>query len=192
MKLCGCGCGEAVTVGSRYRHGHWAKTAEGALSISEAHTKEHPTDHGDGYLSQSAGFKKGRALHHRLVMEEIVGRQLLDSEIVHHKDENKGNNDPANLILCRDSAEHHLLHLQAEALRESGHLDWRKCSFCKQWDKPENLYVPPRRGTVEHRACGNSYRKKWAAKKRYAMPKKQKSRNELGQFIFTAAPLEEF
>jgi len=38
---------------------------------------------------------------------------------------------------------------------------WRRCVHCGQWDDPRNLYIPPRRGSIEHRRCGNTYRKAW-------------------------------
>jgi len=36
---------------------------------------------------------------HRYVMEKILGRKLLPTEIIHHRDENPRNNDPDNLEL---------------------------------------------------------------------------------------------
>ncbi len=47
---------------------------------------------------------------HRLVMERKLGRPLLRSEIVHHKDENGLNNTPENLELTTQSehVRHHL------------------------------------------------------------------------------------
>jgi len=46
---------------------------------------------------------------HRLVMEEKLGRKLAMDEIVHHKDENKENNNLDNLELT-NRAEHARLH----------------------------------------------------------------------------------
>lgn len=43
---------------------------------------------------------------HRYVMEQIIGRLLLPGEVVHHKDGNRLNNDPANLELFASNAEH--------------------------------------------------------------------------------------
>lgn len=40
---------------------------------------------------------RGYAYEHRLSAEAKLGRRLLPGEIVHHKDENKTNNDPNNL-----------------------------------------------------------------------------------------------
>ena len=41
-----------------------------------------------------------------LVMEKKIGRFLKSEEVVHHKDHDKMNDDPDNLILCRDQSEH--------------------------------------------------------------------------------------
>ena len=43
---------------------------------------------------------------HRLVMEEKLGRLLLPSEVVHHKDGNKTNNHPDNLELFSSNGKH--------------------------------------------------------------------------------------
>lgn len=40
---------------------------------------------------------------HRYEMEKEIGRRLLPSELVHHKDENKHNNDPSNLEITTRS-----------------------------------------------------------------------------------------
>ena len=48
-------------------------------------------------------------LHHRVIMENFLGRVLKPNEIVHHIDENKHNNDILNLELMtkREHAQHH-------------------------------------------------------------------------------------
>lgn len=40
-------------------------------------------------------------MQHRVVMEQVLGRTLLRTETVHHKDGNKANNDPSNLELWK-------------------------------------------------------------------------------------------
>ena len=40
---------------------------------------------------------RGYAYEHRLALEAKLGRRLLPTEDVHHRDENRQNNDPANL-----------------------------------------------------------------------------------------------
>lgn len=60
---------------------------------------EHPNADAQGYVKE-----------HILVMSQILGRPLDTSvEMVHHKDENKLNNDPDNLELMTKS-EHTSLH----------------------------------------------------------------------------------
>lgn len=63
---------------------------------------------------------EGERLEHRVVMERHLGRKLRDEEIVHHRDEDKGNNDPANLELMRQS-EHARLHSPAMHAARYGH-----------------------------------------------------------------------
>ena len=61
-------------------------------------TPEHPNATKNGYV-----------LEHRIVMENILGRMLNAWEIVHHKDENKKNNEPDNLEVMQieDHSRHH-------------------------------------------------------------------------------------
>lgn len=47
---------------------------------------------------------------HRVIMEEIIGRPLRPGEVVHHKDHNKKNNDPSNLLLISSQSEHASIH----------------------------------------------------------------------------------
>lgn len=56
---------------------------------------EHPHANTSGYIRE-----------HRLVMEEKLGRHLLPSEVVHHIDDNTGNNHPDNLELFQTNGEH--------------------------------------------------------------------------------------
>lgn len=49
---------------------------------------------------------------HRAVMEKILNRKLLSTEVVHHKDRNKRNNNPENLELYSSNAEHLRDHLR--------------------------------------------------------------------------------
>lgn len=53
--------------------------------------------------------KKGNSYIHREVAEEMLGRPLKSDEVVHHKDGNRQNNDPNNLMIMTQS-EHMKLH----------------------------------------------------------------------------------
>jgi hypothetical protein len=43
---------------------------------------------------------------HRLVMERVLGRYLLATEVVHHLDGNRGNNAPENLGVFAANGQH--------------------------------------------------------------------------------------
>jgi hypothetical protein len=61
-----------------------------------------------GYIYE---FFEGKyQLQHRLVMERYLGRKLLKTEVVHHKDKNRKNNDIDNLELW-DRKEHQKMHV---------------------------------------------------------------------------------
>lgn len=51
----------------------------------------------DGYIQIMTNGRSG--LQHRFVMEEILGRALLDTETVHHKNGVRSDNRPENLEL---------------------------------------------------------------------------------------------
>lgn len=61
-----------------------------------------------GYIEITKGPNKGRLMHD-VVMESSIARRLLPSEVVHHRDRNKQNNELKNLQLMTQS-EHTKLH----------------------------------------------------------------------------------
>ncbi len=56
---------------------------------------------------------------HRIVAEQKLGRALLPGEIVHHKDENKRNNDPDNIHVFANQAEHAKFHMDLRLGRKT-------------------------------------------------------------------------
>lgn len=49
---------------------------------------------------------------HRVVAERILGRTLRDGEIVHHRDGDKRNNNPENLVVFSSQSEHAKFHAE--------------------------------------------------------------------------------
>lgn len=56
-------------------------------------------------------YEKTFGVHtHRLVAEKMIGRKLRKGEVVHHMDGNKRNNNPSNLKVFANQAEHARWH----------------------------------------------------------------------------------
>lgn len=78
------------------RNGSW----NGGITIDKSgyvlvRCPQHPAASATGYVRQ-----------HRLVAEQMLGRYLTPTEVVHHKDDNKQNNDPSNLEVFETNAAH--------------------------------------------------------------------------------------
>lgn len=52
----------------------------------------------------------GLVFEHTLVAENMIGRHLHTTEVVHHKDENRSNNDPNNLMVFKTKGDHSRFH----------------------------------------------------------------------------------
>ena len=63
----------------------------------------------DGYIQITSGPNKGKLLH-RLIYEEVFG-SIPKGFCIHHKDGDKTNNNPDNLMLLSKS-NHHSLHMK--------------------------------------------------------------------------------
>ena len=86
---------------------------------------EHSTSYKGGFKTDSDGYiKETRSDQyvHRLVMEKHLGRKLKNSEHIHHKDGNPGNNNIRNLVICSNS-EHRIL--EAKKLQRGKDGKWK-------------------------------------------------------------------
>lgn len=90
---------------------------------------------------------RGYVYEHILIAEKALGKLLPEKAVVHH-------HTPEQLVVCQDQAYHMLIELKTRAYDACGHANWRKCNICKQYDKPENLYIHP--NFVLHRECENA------------------------------------
>ena len=63
----------------------------------------------------------GLVYEHILKAEEILGRSLKNGEVVHHKDENRSNNNYENLLVFHTKSDHtrfHKLHCTEDMLKQ--------------------------------------------------------------------------
>ena len=62
------------------------------------------------YRSPKTYPKIGAVHAHRVISEQLLGRPLGEDEVVHHRDNNKHNNDPGNLVVFPNSSYHARCH----------------------------------------------------------------------------------
>lgn len=98
---------------ARYCSPHciWIATKGPAFNAKIA--RESAAKRGDAQRGRGEGksYRKLNGKHeHRAIAEQKLGRALAPGEIVHHDDDTKTNNAPANLIVLPSQSEHARLH----------------------------------------------------------------------------------
>lgn len=113
--------------------------------------KGHPRANSDGCVPEQV-----------LVAEKALGCYLPEGCEVHHVNFVKTDNRNTNLVICDSSSYHQILHTRTRAFIACGNANWRKCSFCKEYDDPKSVRmrsVPHRPGTTRfiHVECYKQY-----------------------------------
>ena len=157
-KFCQCGCGIQIDSSKVFAWGHNRKGKRNKMIL---YGRDNPNwKGGKGYISTDGYHVRSvnngiRIIIHREIVEKVLGKPLQLNSVIHHFDENRENNRNNNLIVCQDQAYHLLLHKRMLALQASGHVDWLRCYFCKQYDSPENIHSGKR--MQYHTKCTREY-----------------------------------
>lgn len=144
--VCECGCGgrtkrntrsipeRGIRTGeySRFLKGHFSRTARFKQIHSEIDTartahvgEDNPnwkggrTRDGGGYVVVRIGRAETRR-EHRVVAEKMLGRALLRSEVVHHKNGLRDDNRPENLEVLASQSAHMKIHVTPDVARVRG------------------------------------------------------------------------
>ena len=180
MKLCECGCGSPAPISTktrkRYGHikgkptrfinGHYSKVQPrmekshawkgGLISNNKNRYLIYMPDH---HRANSGGY----VMRYYLIVEKATKKPFPINAVVHHVDENSGNDNSNNLVVCENEGYHKLLHQRKRALKACGNPNYRKCWICQRYDDPKNLYIKqsfPKGGTIYHKKCKSDKQKK--------------------------------
>jgi len=173
--FCQCGCGRKTNLAKKtyasegirkgeprsYLPGHNPRETYGAIGKLNGRWNDGKTKN-KGYIlvmnpDHPRANPNGYVLEHLLAMEKHLGRPILPTEAVHHIDGNKANNAIENLQLFETWGKHLSFHARLRAFQATGHWDWVKCKFCKQYDAPTNMFVSKVNNNNYHRACCRKY-----------------------------------
>jgi len=118
----------------------------------------------EGYWACTVRYEDGSKrtiLQHREVMEVVVGRPLLESELVHHKDHDRKHNDPSNLEI-KDKP----THARDHANEHPGEMFSLTCSQCgRAFERRANQERHYRKQGKAGPFCGKSCAGKWSRRK---------------------------
>ncbi len=167
--FCGCGGDAPIAANTIPRHGHVKGRPLRYIKghqLRKGSPARKPQVRGEGNHNFKSGRSKNGAgyvlvlmpEHHRanasgyvLVAEKATGLKILS----HHVNDNT----PSNLVICEDELYHMLIHRRKNALASCGDVNGVCCSYCKEYDLAENMYVYKNRTGGYHKKCYNEQRK---------------------------------
>lgn len=98
------------------------------------------------------GTRKTRP--HVKIAEKVLGKKLPVSAVVHHFNENRGDNSHSNLIICQDQTYHLLLHARKRIYDAGGNPNTDKiCSRCKAVKPLDDFHLAPQNGDGRRCYC---------------------------------------
>ena len=133
------------------QHYNWKGGRTRIAGYHQVKTPGHPDADCEGYV-----------MTHRLVAERVIGHVLPTRAVVHHRDGNKGNNTPSNLVICEDDAYHLLLHQRIRAMKACGDVHAHRCWLCGVWENS----VLKLGNECAHRLCRQQYDRQRYLKRR--------------------------
>ena len=113
------------------------------------------------YIPEHLRAHNNYVREHIVIAEKALGKPLPPGVEIHHHGKR---DDNTQIVICQDHAYHFLLHQRTRALKACGHVTWRKCSYCKKYDKPDNLYI--NKHNAFHRSCSVKYTRKRRVERR--------------------------
>ena len=114
----------------------------------------------NGYERLSKCDRTGKRIHLHIVMaENMFDGKLPNGMEVHHLDENRGNSNHCNLMIC-ESSYHKLQHRRLRSIKAAGVSWYLKCSYCQRYDNPKNMFLRKKTNIAWHRQCHKDYMKK--------------------------------
>jgi len=155
MKICSVISCEREAIARGYCGKHWQRWSKyGYPTIITQRERGMGGLSEKGYIMKT--FDGKRKKEHIAIVEKVLGYELPKGVVVHHIDEIESNNLKNNLVICQDDSYHKIIHQRMRAYKDCGHANWRKCKFCKEYDKPENLVIRER-SSIYHSSCKNEY-----------------------------------
>ena len=127
--------------------------------------RKSPSPKGSG--STSCGYPMmAHKLVHVSIVEKVLGKNMPKGCEIHHVNKVRDDNRNENLVVCKDSSYHRLLHYRSDAFDACGNANARRCNVCGKFDVVTNMKKHSTRNIFFHTACRNEYERTRASMKK--------------------------